>query len=75
MTTYFGVLGISLLLLALVVRESLATPLTVVGLMGLGLLRLSATSGGWVRRSSVVRSASKRRLARKEIVGLGGGGR
>jgi len=57
MTTHLGVLSISLLLLALVVRESLATPLTVVGLMGLVLVRLSATSGGWVKRRSVVRPA------------------
>jgi hypothetical protein len=46
MPTYLGVLSISLLLLALAVRESISTPLTVVGLMGLVLLRLSATSGG-----------------------------
>ena len=70
MTTYFGVLSISLLLLALVVRESLATPLTVVGLMGLVLLRLSATSGGWVRRRSVVRSASDGGHTREETAGL-----
>ena len=46
MTTYLGVLSISLLLLALAVGDSLATPLTVVGLMGLVLLRLSSTSRG-----------------------------
>jgi hypothetical protein len=50
LTTHLGVLSISLLLLALAVRESLATPLTVFGLMGLVLLRLSATTGGWAKR-------------------------
>ena len=75
MTTHLGVLSISLLLLALVVRESLATPLTVVGLMGLVLVRLSATSGGWVKRRSVVRPASSGRRAREDTVGLKGGGR
>ena len=75
MTTYFGVLSISLLLLALVVHESLATPLTVVGLMGLVLLRLAATSGGWVRRRSVVRPASRGRHTREDTVGLKGGSR
>jgi hypothetical protein len=54
MTTQLGVLSISLLLLALAVRESLATPLIVVGLMGLVLLRLSATPGSWARRRSIV---------------------
>ena len=44
MTTHLGVLSGSLLLLALVVHESLATPLAVVGLTGLVMLRLSATS-------------------------------
>jgi hypothetical protein len=63
MTTHFGVLSISLLLLALVVRESLATPLAVIGLMGLVLLRLSATTGGWVKRRSVVRPTSSERRA------------
>ena len=75
MTTYFGVLSVSLLLLALVVRESLVTPLTVLGLMGLALLRLSATSGGWVRRRSVERSASRGRHARLDTAGLKGGNR
>ena len=75
MTTHLGVLSISLLLLALVVRESLATPFTVVGLMGLVLLRLSATSGGWMKRHSVVRSASRGRHAREDTVGLKEGGR
>ena len=64
MTTYLGVLSISLLLLALAVRESLATPLTVVGLMGLVLLRLSSTSSGWAPRRAMVRPASKGRHAR-----------
>jgi len=50
MTTHLGVPSISLLLLALAVRESLATPLTVFGLMGLVFLRLSLTSGGWAKR-------------------------
>ena len=75
MTTHFGVLAISLLLLALVVRESLATPLTIVGLMGLVLLRLSARSSGWVQRRSMVRPASRGRRVREGIVGLEGGGR
>ena len=64
MTTYLGVLSISLLLLALAVRESLATPLTVVGLMGLVLLRLSSTSSGWAPRRAMVRPTSKGRHAR-----------
>ena len=64
MTTYIGVLSISLLLLALAVRESLATPLTVVGLIGLVLLRLSWTSSGWAPRRAMVRPASKGRRAR-----------
>ena len=64
MTTYLGVLSISLLLLALAVRESLATPLTVVGLMGLLLLRLSWTSSGWAPRRAIVRPASNGRRAR-----------
>ena len=64
MTTYIGVLSISLLLLALAVRESLATPLTVVGLMGLVLLRLSWTSSGWAPRRAIVRAASKGRRPR-----------
>ena len=68
MTTYLGVLSISLLLLALAVRESLATPLTVVGLMGLVLLRLSATSNGWARRHSAVRRASTGRHGRKDTL-------
>ena len=75
MTTYFGVLSISLLLLALVVRDSLATPLTVVGLMGLVLLRLSATSSGWVERRSAARPASRGRHAREDTAVLKGGGR
>jgi hypothetical protein len=64
MTTYLGVLSISLLLLALAVNESLATSLTVVGLMGLVLLRLFSTSSGWARRRAMVRPASKGRRAR-----------
>ena len=75
MTTHLGVLSISLLLLALVVRESLATPLTVVGLMGLVLLRLSATSGGWVTRRSFPRPAASGRHARGNPTGRKGGGR
>ena len=75
MTTHLGVLSISLLLLALVVHESLATPLAVVGLTGLVLLRLSATSSGWVKRRSVVRPASRGRHAREGTAGLKGGGR
>ena len=75
MTTHLGVLSISLLLLAFVVRESLATPLTVVGLMGLVLLRLSATSSGWVKRRSAVRPASRGRHAREDTPGLKGGSR
>ena len=75
MPTYFGVLSISLLLLALVVRESLATPLTVVGLMGLALLRLSATSGGWVQRRSMVWPASTGSHTREGTADLKGGGR
>ena len=63
MTTYLGVLSISLLLLALAVGDSLATPLTVVGVMGLVLLRLSSTSRGWVPRA-MMRPASTRRRAR-----------
>jgi hypothetical protein len=63
MTTHFGVLSISLLLLALVVRESVATPLAVIGLMGLMLLRLSATTGGWVKGRSVVWPTSSERRA------------
>ena len=74
MTTHLGVLTISLLLLALVVRESLATPLTVVGLMGLVLLRLSAMSGGWVKRRSVVRPVSRGRYAREDTAGPTGVG-
>ena len=71
MTTHFGVLSISLLLLALVVRESLATPLIIVGLMGLVLLRLSARSRGWVpRRRSIMRRASNGHRARNDPVGL-----
>jgi hypothetical protein len=60
MTTYLGVLSISLLLLALAVRESLATPLTVIGLMGLVLLRLSAASGRWSPRRSIVRAGAEK---------------
>ena len=63
MTTYLGALSISLLLLALAVRESLATPLTVVGLMGLVVLRLSSTSSGLAPRRAMVRPASKGRRA------------
>jgi len=63
MTTYLGVLSISLLLLALAVGESLATPLIVVGLVGLVLLRLSPTFGGWAPRRAMVRSASRGRRA------------
>jgi O-antigen/teichoic acid export membrane protein len=66
MTTYLGVLSISLLLLALAVGDSLATPLTVVGLMGLVLLRLSSTSRGWVPRRAMMRPASRRRRARND---------
>jgi hypothetical protein len=55
MTTHLGVLSIALLLLAVVVRGSIATPLTVVGLMGLALLRLTAMSGRWAPRRSGVR--------------------
>ena len=73
MTTHLGVLSMSLLLLALVVRGSVTTPLIVVGLMGLVLLRLFATSSGWVKRPSVVRPASRRRHAREDITGLKGG--
>ena len=58
MTKHLGLLSIALLLLALVVRESLATPLTVVGLMGLLLIRLSAMSGGWASRRSIVEAPS-----------------
>jgi len=64
MTTYLGALSISLLLLALAVRESLATPLTVVGLMGLVVLRLSSTSSGLAPRRAIVRAASTKRRAR-----------
>jgi hypothetical protein len=74
MSTHIGVLSISLLLLALVVRGSLATPLTVVGLMGLVLLRLFATSGIWVARRSVVRPASRGRHAQENTLGRKGGG-
>ena len=58
MTKHLGLLSIALLLLAPVVRESLATPLTVVGLMGLLLIRLSAMSGGWASRRSIVEAPS-----------------
>jgi len=59
MTTYLGVLSISLLLLAVAVRESVATPLTVVGLMGLVVLRMYAASGGWSLRRSIVRAGGR----------------
>jgi hypothetical protein len=75
MTTHLGVLSISLLLLALVVHESLATPFTVVGLMGLVLLRLSAMSGGWEQRRSIVRPASKDATRRRTQPVSKGGGR
>ena len=74
MTTQLGVLSISLLLLALAVSESLATPLTVVGLMGLVLVRLFATSGGRSPRRSIVRQAS-RRHTQDDNAGLTGDGR
>ena len=64
MTTYLGVLSISLLVLAFVVRESLATPLTVVGLMGLVLLRLSSTFSRWAPRRAMVRRGARGRHAR-----------
>jgi hypothetical protein len=64
MTTYLGVLSVSLLPLALAVRESLATPLTVVGLMGLVLLRLSSTSSGWGPRRAMAAVGIKGRRAR-----------
>ena len=79
MTTYLGVLSISLLLLALAVRESISTPLTVAGLMGLVLLRLSAMSGGWSVRRSIVRAGANRmsrgrtsRGSRRRSVATGG---
>jgi hypothetical protein len=74
LATQLGVLSISLLLLALAVRNSLATPLIVVGLMGLVLLRLSATSGSWARRRSIVRRAARGRHTREDTAGLNRGG-
>jgi hypothetical protein len=73
MTQHLGLLSIALLLLALVVRESLATPLTVVGHMGLALLRLGAMSGGWASRRSSLRPSRTDR-ARENIGGLPRGG-
>jgi hypothetical protein len=70
MTTYLGVLSISLLLLALAVRESLATPLTVVGLMGLVVLRLSAASGRWSLRRSIVRAGTNKGPRERTVSGL-----
>jgi hypothetical protein len=61
MTTTLGLLSISLLLLAFAVRESLATPLTVIGLMGLVLLRLSAATGRWSLRRSISGARPKER--------------
>lgn len=75
MTISLGVLSIALLLLALVVRESVATPLTVVGLMGLALLRLSATSGEWAERRALRARSSRRRRGREDSVDLEGGER
>jgi len=75
MTLSLGVLSIALLLLALVVRESVATPLTVVGLMGLALLRLGATSGEWAERRALRGPASRRRHGREDTVGFKGGER
>ena len=73
MTISLGVLSISLLLLALVVNDSLATPLTVVGLIGLALLRLTATSGGWAQRRRITSSASRARQVREDTVDVNGG--
>ena len=72
MTTTLGALSI-FLLLALAVRESISTPFSVVGLVGLVLLRLSAASGGWSLRRSIVRSAQKGRRAEGHQRPQGGG--
>jgi hypothetical protein len=70
MTTQLGVLSISLLLLGLAVSERLARPLTVVGLMGLVLLRLFATARGRTQRRSVVRPASRERHTHDDAANL-----
>jgi hypothetical protein len=69
MFIYATVLSISLLLLALIVGGSLATPLTAAGLIGLVLLRLSATSRGLARRRSVARATPSGHHPREGVSG------
>ena len=53
-----GAMSVLLLVLALLVGERLGAVLAAIGLAGLAVLRLAATYGGWVRRSSILAESS-----------------